>query len=138
MDSSSHANARHPLASDSGGITFENAESHTKLIMAVLKELGKKFLQGNFKDLMKISRPAIISYPKTYLQAIATDFGGTYLLERAAAETDPVVRLEIMASFIVSGMHRNIAECQTKAPLNPILGETYVGTKENGTTIYID
>jgi hypothetical protein len=43
-----------------------------------------------------------------------------------------------MAAFIVSGMHRNIVECQTKAPLNPILGETYLGEKSNGTRIYIE
>lgn len=35
-------------------------------------------------------------------------------------------------------MHANPLICKSKAPLNPILGETYQASKKDGTTIYLE
>lgn len=35
-------------------------------------------------------------------------------------------------------MHVNPVFCKSKAPLNPILGETYQVEKENGTKLYLE
>jgi hypothetical protein len=72
------------MAAISGGITLNDAEGNKKVIIAIVKELGKKLMEGSISDLLRISRPAMISSPKTFLQAIATDSANTHLVECAA------------------------------------------------------
>lgn len=43
-----------------------------------------------------------------------------------------------MTTFLLSGLHCNPVFCKSKAPLNPILGETYQARKEDGSTIYLE
>jgi hypothetical protein len=38
----------------------------------------------------------------------------------------------------LAGMHVNPVICKSKAPFNPILGETYHCEKEDGTKLYLE
>lgn len=57
---------------------------------------------------------------------------------KAAEEIDPIERIKYVTAFLLSGLHCNPVLCKSKAPLNPILGETYQAVKEDGTTIYLE
>lgn len=129
---------RHSLASPKGGLVLHSSEGNKKVIIEFAKALGKKLLTGSLKDIMRISRPASISYPKTYLQVIATDNVNIHMLEKAAASEDPVQRLQWVTTFLISALYINLEECQSRGPLNPVLGETYTGVKSNGTTIFCE
>ena len=59
-------------------------------------------------------------------------------MTKAAQETDPIERMKLITTFLLSGLHCNPVLCKSKAPLNPILGETYQAYKEDGTEIYLE
>ncbi len=46
--------------------------------------------------------------------------------------------MKYLTAFLLSGLHCNPALCKSKAPLNPILGETYHSKKPDGTEIYLE
>ena len=66
---------RHPLAHEKGGFRLQDPE---KLIPSatkdVLKKIGSKLISMKFFDLMKISAPAKIAYPTTYLECFLNDY----------------------------------------------------------------
>jgi hypothetical protein len=59
-------------------------------------------------------------------------------MNKAAEEKDPIERMKYLTSFLLSGLHCNPVLCKSKAPLNPILGETFQAIKDDGTTIYLE
>ena len=65
---------RHKLSHPSGGL---NLLDEGNVIPAAFKEvlgkLSQKFKEGDFKDLMRVSAPAIMHYPRTYLECAAID-----------------------------------------------------------------
>ena len=63
---------RHPSSYFKGGVLINTAD--VSVIKALLASIGRKIIEGNLVDIMKISRPACISAPLTYLQCIAMDF----------------------------------------------------------------
>lgn len=87
---------------------------------------------------MKVSRPAIISYPRTYLECVAGDLLYTQLLDKAAECEDPVQRMKYVTAFVVAGLHRNSVEMGNNGPLNPVLGETFNAEKADGTQLYCE
>jgi hypothetical protein len=64
---------RHPQSVPKGGV-FMGGEDDVSEIREILKGLGKKILEGNFIDVMRISRPAILSSPYTYHHCISLDW----------------------------------------------------------------
>jgi hypothetical protein len=132
------AKVRPGIASKTGGLIIRDEENTRSIVMEIIKSLGRKLLSGSFSDIMQVSRPASISCPLTYLQAIARDFSYLPLLYRAAEASDPVVRLELVLAFIVGGLHITPMLCKNKAPLNPILGETFTATMADGSFIYLE
>jgi hypothetical protein len=46
--------------------------------------------------------------------------------------------MKYITTFLLSGLHCNPVLCKSKAPLNPILGETYEANKPDGTAIYLE
>lgn len=126
------------IANNKGGITIVDEENTKSIVMEILKSFGKKILSGKFTDLMHISRPASITYPMSYLQAITNDFSYSQYLNEAAECSDPIRRLQLVLTFLVAGLHVNLFEFKSKPPLNPILGETYIARREDGTKIYLE
>jgi len=132
---------RHPKAHIQGGILLkeeEGAANTRDVLLNLIKSVGSKLKEGKILDLLKISRPAIISYPKTYLECIAGDFVYTDLLDKAAEAKDPIERLKYVVAFYIAGLHVNPIEMGSNGPLNPILGETYYAEKETGTKIWLE
>jgi len=76
------------------------------------------------KDLTKISLPVYFNEPLSMTQRVAesTEYCDQ-LLERAALEPDPLLRMAIMSTFHMTRF-QSIPERISK-PFNPLLGETY-------------
>ena len=49
----------------------ENDEKIREVFKAVLKKIGKKILEGNLFDVMKISKPIQMCYPMSFLETTA-------------------------------------------------------------------
>lgn len=129
---------RHESASPSGGLILIDEENTRSVLLEIIKSLGRKLMHRKFMDIMNISRPASISSPLTHLEAIPRDFVFSEYLDRAALTPDPVRRLQLITTFIVTSLHINPVQMKNKPPLNPLLGETYHIWKEDGTQIWIE
>ena len=129
---------RHQSAYPKGGLALTNDENSRSVVSEIIKALGKKIMEGNFADIMKISRPASISYPLTFLQAASRDFAYTEFLLQAALSEDPIYRLQMVTTFIIAGLHINPVAFGNFPPLNPILGETYSASLKDGSKIWLE
>jgi len=133
---------RHPKAHVQGGVLLKDDEdvavNKRDVMLNVLKSVGSKLKEGKIMDLLKISRPALLSAPKTYLECIAGDLFHTKFLNKAAATEDPLLRLKYVVAFTMSGLCKNIPELGNNGPLNPILGETYYAEKRDGTKLFCE
>lgn len=130
---------RHSKAHNSGGIHLtEQAGKVQEVVVSLVKNMGAKVKEGGMTDLLKLSRPAIISYHKTYLECVSGDFFNTQFLNKAAETTDPIDRMKWVITFFISGIHRNPFTFQNNGPLNPVVGETYTAEKADGTTLYCE
>jgi len=133
---------RHAKSYAQGGILLKEEEGsgvNTRdVLLNLIKSVGGKLKEGKILDLLKISRPAIISYPRTYLECIAGDFVYTEFLNKAAEATDPIERLKYIVAFYIAGLHVNPTEMGSNGPLNPIIGETFYAQKQDGTKIWCE
>jgi len=133
---------RHEKCHTSGGVWLKDEEGATvntrDVMLSLLKSVGSKLKEGKVLDLLKISRPAIISFPRTYLECLANDLKYTKFLDMAAQIQDPTQRMKHIIAFFISGFHCNIVEMGNNGPLNPILGETYYATKRDGTKLFCE
>mmetsp|Transcript_35496 Transcript_35496/g.31989 ORF Transcript_35496/g.31989 Transcript_35496/m.31989 type:complete len:101 (-) Transcript_35496:554-856(-) len=100
--------------------------------------MGGKIAEGSVTDLFKMSRPAIISYHKTFIESLASEYVYTNYLDKAALAKDPLDRMKYTACFFISGWHRNAVEMMNKGPLDSLTGETHSTYKEDGTGFYIE
>lgn len=131
--------ARHPRAHPQGGVHLtEQAAKVAEVGLSILKTMGVKIKEEGVFDVLRISRPAIISSPKTYLECLCGDFINTMFLNRAAEAANPLERMKWVVAFFLSGIHTNPATMQNNGPLNPVLGETYIAEKKDGTTLYCE
>eukprot|EP01098_Paradermamoeba_levis_P006838 TRINITY_DN2846_c0_g1_i1.p1 TRINITY_DN2846_c0_g1~~TRINITY_DN2846_c0_g1_i1.p1 ORF type:complete len:369 (-),score=119.45 TRINITY_DN2846_c0_g1_i1:98-1204(-) len=102
--------------------------------MDIIKQIGQNLV--NKKDLVSVTMPINICEPRSYLQRIADGWcHAPNFLTKAAKTSDPVERLKLVVTFVISGLHNT---CSQKKPLNPILGETYECVFEDGTTCYME
>jgi len=130
---------RHPKAHTQGGVHLtEQAAKVQEVGLSILKTMGVKIKEEGVFDLLRISRPAIISYHKTYLECLCGDFINTKFLNRAAECKDPIEKMKWVVAFFLSGIHTNPAVMQNNGPLNPILGETFFAEKKDGTGLYCE
>jgi hypothetical protein len=133
---------RHEKAYPQGGVQLKDDPNSTvntrDVFVGLIKSVGGKLKEGKILDLLKVSRPAIISYPRTYLECVIGDFQHTKLLDQAAVAKNPVERLKFVTAFFVSGLYRNSVEMGNTGPLNPILGETFSAVKADGTKLYCE
>jgi len=128
---------RLPAAAPNGGFKIDDPEAlkaQRGVIWDFLKTLGQKFLQG--ADLSSTPFPVYINEPRSYLEMLCDGWctAPTYLTQ-AAKTTDPVERLKLVITFAISGLHNTV---HLKKPFNPILGETYQATFEDGTEVFCE
>lgn len=91
-------------------------------------------MQGN--GIVAVSLPVRIFEKRSTIERICDLWcTGPYYLKKAALETDPLERLKLVATFIVSGMHQVASQ---RKPFNPILGETYQGVWPDGSKIFVE
>jgi hypothetical protein len=133
---------RHEKSHTNGGVHLKDDPDSTvntrAVVLNIIKSIGSKVKEGKVFDLLKTSRPAIISYPKTYLQCVADDLVYTDLLEQAAAARSPVKRMKYLIAYFIAGLHKNSCEMGNNGPLNPVLGETFIAEKPDGTKLYCE
>jgi len=130
--------ARHPYASAKGGMNlYDEGGIIPAAIKEVLSKIANKMVKGQFTDILKISSPAFIHHPVTYVESASMDLLNAQRFLTPAAETDdPIERLKLIISMYVGGSHIVPAEVQSRAPLNPILGETVQRVFPDGTRFY--
>ena len=121
-----------------GGTNFSNKEM-VALIRStsteVIKEIGKKILQGDF-NLTTISFPIKVMLPMSVLQSIPKSFFQFPYYMHLATQTKD--NLEIMKYLIISSISSLFCSNFLLKPLNPILGETYQAAFSDGSKIYME
>jgi len=121
-----------------GGLIINDNDGLGAIVGDLVKQVGNKILEGNVVDMMKISRPARLTAPLTHLTCLGSDFRYTELMIKAASEKDPIERMKLVSTFLLGGIHLNLLDCKAKAPLNPILGETFQAVNKSGCKIYLE
>ncbi|KAI8927091.1 Oxysterol-binding protein-domain-containing protein [Entophlyctis helioformis] len=76
------------------------------------------------KDLSTVAMPIALNEPINLLQKLCEELEYSDLLDLASSITDPVHRLALIASFVVSGYSSTVYRAARK-PFNPLLGETF-------------
>jgi hypothetical protein len=117
---------RHPLAAEAGGFRLQDPDNKLPAaIKDLTKKIGGKIMKMQIFDLMKISAPVIISYPKTYLEVFLDDY--TYFpkyMAKVCKSKDNVERIKNITTCMLAGLHVSMCVLQSLSPLNPVLGET--------------
>lgn len=93
--------------------------------------------KGEFGDLLKTPAPAFIHADRTYVEGAAADLAwSSKYLTKAAETSDPIERLKLVITSYLAGNHITPSDCQLRAPLNPIIGETAQRILPDGTKFY--
>ena len=131
---------KHPNTSkEYGGMIINDKDAtNSTMIKEVMKSLAKKVMTLNVFDILNFSKPAKITSPMSLLQCCANELLRTDLLIKASNCEDPIERMKNVACFAISGVHQSPELCRSRAPFNPILGETYQATMKNGVSIYFE
>lgn len=88
-------------------------------------KVASKMAKGEFGDLLKTPAPAFIHADRTYVEGAAADLAwSSKYLTKAAETSDPIERLKLVITSYLAGNHITPSDCQLRAPLNPIIGET--------------
>ncbi|XP_053309546.1 oxysterol-binding protein-related protein 2 [Spea bombifrons] len=80
-------------------------------------------------ELSKITMPIVFNEPLSFLQRITEYMEHTYLIDKACACADPLLRMQSVAAFVVSAVASQWE--RTGKPFNPLLGETYELIRED-------
>jgi len=129
---------RVPDANPAGGwkVSDEQAIKEQRgVVWDLIKQLGQSLTQGEM-SLTKVATPVHIAEPRSYLERICD--GWCYApiyLKQAAMSDDPVERLKNVITFAVAGFSNT---CTAKKPFNPIIGETYEATLEDGSEVFCE
>lgn len=106
------------------------------VIWELVKTFGKNLVAA--KELTNISMPVRLFESRSYLQRLTDGWWSAPIyLNKAAQTSDPVERLKLVITFVVSGFF-NTVENQKGKPFNPILGETFQATFSDGTKIFAE
>ena len=73
---------------------------------------------------------------KNYI--LYSEYALTELLTKAYHCADPIERMKYVVAFAISGIHCSPDLCRSKAPFNPIVGETYQARIPDGSMLYME
>ncbi|KAL4172776.1 hypothetical protein KRP22_007938 [Phytophthora ramorum] len=118
----------------SGGLKLidkEIAKKQGGVVKDVIKSAGAKILEG--KSAVSLSLPVRIFESRTNLERVCDLmlYAPTFL-NIAYAQNDALERFKFVMTFAVAGLHHSIGQLK---PFNPILGETYQSTLNDGTDV---
>jgi hypothetical protein len=117
-------------------LSEEDLASQRGVIWDLVKSFGKNLVAS--KELTSISMPVRLFEPRSYLERLTDGWwSAPSFLNKAAHTSDPVERFKLVMTFAVSGFF-NTVENQKGKPFNPVLGETYQATFEDGTRIHAE
>jgi hypothetical protein len=123
-------------SSEGGMLYLDEAEVSNQRWIAqdLIKSMGSNVMQG--KSLISISMPVKIFEPRSFLQRMPDiwAFAPVYL-KKAAECSDPIERFKYCIIFMISGLHRGLAQ---KKPFNPILGETFECSFGDGSEVMLE
>jgi hypothetical protein len=120
-----------------GGVVFTDEEQlamQRKVAWDLVKQVGNNLMEG--KDLTRVSLPVQIFEPRSFLERV-TDYW-CYMprfLPAAAACQDPLERFKLVVAFGMAGLFNTSKQ---KKPFNPILGETFEASFEDGTALFLE
>lgn len=133
---------RFDLSFPEGGMMLEDPDSSVSAVMKqMIIKAGKNIVKGSFSDAMKMGTPASVHLPKTYLSMLEKDsaYIEYFCREAMTRPDDPQWKLKnVLLSQICSYTQVVTTGQGSKAPLNPILGETITLKAASGTTIYLE
>eukprot|EP01091_Cochliopodium_minus_P009362 TRINITY_DN2295_c0_g1_i1.p1 TRINITY_DN2295_c0_g1~~TRINITY_DN2295_c0_g1_i1.p1 ORF type:complete len:385 (+),score=126.84 TRINITY_DN2295_c0_g1_i1:31-1185(+) len=124
----------------SGGFHFNDPEIVSKQRTAIwdmAKQFGQNLISGGEeRSIVNVSLPVYLFEPRSYLERITDNWCYVpHFMKKAAEATDPVERFKCIVSLMVAGLHNT---CKQIKPFNPILGETYEATYEDGSEIFME
>ncbi len=99
----------------------------------MIKEIGRKIISGNF-NLTTVSFPIKAMIPKSGLEKtfMQTTMFPLYM-NRACSINDPVERIKLLMVATISNFPYSNTFLK---PLNPIIGETFEGSYDDGSLLY--
>lgn len=113
-----------------------------KIMPAALKDIAKKFasklIHGQVFDLTSTPAPSYIHHYVSQIGILKNDFSNARYLYDAAKLTDARARMKEVLRFALSTNWINPTLIGLRAPLTPIMGETYQREMEDGTRFYVE
>eukprot|EP01091_Cochliopodium_minus_P000811 TRINITY_DN1071_c0_g1_i1.p1 TRINITY_DN1071_c0_g1~~TRINITY_DN1071_c0_g1_i1.p1 ORF type:complete len:213 (-),score=60.11 TRINITY_DN1071_c0_g1_i1:166-771(-) len=123
-----------------GGFLFDDPEmmkKHRSAAWDMIKKMGKSLIASKEeKSVVNVTLPVYIFEPRSYLERICDNW--CYLpdmMSKASKTTDPVERMRWVVTELVAGLHNTLIQLK---PFNPILGETFEATFEDGSQIFME
>lgn len=129
---------RHKLGHPKGGIQLlDDGGVIPGAVKDMAGKITSKLIKGDFSDILKTPAPAYIHVERTYVEGAAADvIWSSKYLTKAAETSDPIERLKLVITSYLAGNHISPSDCQCRAPLNPILGETVQRVLPDGSKFY--
>ena len=94
-------------------------------IKELVQKVLKKALKGQLADVMATPAPAQIhDAQSSHMNLQQREMTYSPFLMKAANESDPVERMKWIIAYYFSGHYINSTIMDSRAPINPILGET--------------
>jgi len=103
----------------------------------MIKQFGQVIISGGKTvSLTSVSLPVYLFQPRSYLERITDNWCFLpHYMKKANEAKDPLERFKWIVTFMISSLHNT---CTQLKPFNPILGETYEASFEDGTQIFME
>jgi len=123
-----------------GGYHFTDPEMLNKQRVAIwdmAKQFGQNLISGGEeRSIVNVSLPVYLFESRSYLERIIDNWCLVpHYMNKAAEATDPLDRFKNVVSMLVAGLHNT---CTQMKPFNPILGETFEATFDDGSQIFLE
>lgn len=116
----------HFSATKTGGFTMRDDEHIIpKAIKEIAGTVAKKLVKGEIFDLSSTPSPAYLHHYMSQLGLMKNDCSYSKPLYEAAECTDPLLRMIAVLRFCIATNWVNPTLLGCRAPLTPIIGETY-------------
>eukprot|EP01064_Diplonema_japonicum_P026758 TRINITY_DN382_c4_g1_i1.p1 TRINITY_DN382_c4_g1~~TRINITY_DN382_c4_g1_i1.p1 ORF type:complete len:382 (+),score=60.07 TRINITY_DN382_c4_g1_i1:66-1211(+) len=114
--------------------TAEALKEERDAVWTFVRRLGATFYEG--KDLVSVSMPVTLCEPASFLERMCRGWVTMPSYCKAILDTKcEIERMKLVVAMVVSGLHKNL---NCKKPFNPVLGETYEATFEDGSHIHVE
>ena len=102
-------------------INPKQKEMQKTMISHLISKINSTFIKG--QNIINFTFPVSVYDRRTLLQVFAYEFRESpYILNKIYFLTDPIEKLKVMTSFVVSQLYLSVLRIK---PFNPLLGETY-------------